>query len=280
MRLYRALFITLLALVVLCALACRGSSEAGNDSGPSMPDDTQPPVVTMAINDLAERLGISSSEVNVVEVRPTQWPDACLGVYYADRLCLQAITPGYQVLLSANGANYTYHTDLNENVVAVDFVEGATVGVPDSRPQGRAGVPPEARLLAGQNDQVGGIGSYCWSGNSLGRCVDSVGVSVPKDVITVSDGENVTFVLGFEPENASLTVLPHSSGTIVAKVGGFDIWQGQPTAEATLTYGWVDLSQALNVTLDLEPGRYVIELFVSGQPGDVSYGFFVEIVGE
>ena len=60
---------------------------------------------------LANQLGIDSSEVTVVSSEAVEWPDACLGVTLEDEMCAQVITPGYKIVLSANGNSYTYHTD-------------------------------------------------------------------------------------------------------------------------------------------------------------------------
>lgn len=60
---------------------------------------------------LANQLGIDSSEVTVTSSEAVEWPDACLGVTLEDEMCAQVITPGYIIVLSANGSSYTYHTD-------------------------------------------------------------------------------------------------------------------------------------------------------------------------
>jgi hypothetical protein len=41
------------------------------------------------------------------------WPDSCLGVYRTDEPCAEVITPGFRVLLSAQGHLYEFHTDFN-----------------------------------------------------------------------------------------------------------------------------------------------------------------------
>ncbi len=60
---------------------------------------------------LARQLGSDGSEVTVVSSEAVEWPDACLGVTLEGEMCAQVITPGYKVVLSANGNTYTYHTD-------------------------------------------------------------------------------------------------------------------------------------------------------------------------
>ena len=60
---------------------------------------------------LAKELGIDSGAITVASSEAVEWPDACLGVTGADEMCAQVITPGYKIVLSANGNTYTYHTD-------------------------------------------------------------------------------------------------------------------------------------------------------------------------
>jgi hypothetical protein len=74
-------------------------------------DQNLPLAVQVAIQDLAESLGISSELIEVVEYEQVDWPDSCLGFAGRDVACLQVITPGYRVILSANGVEYEYHTD-------------------------------------------------------------------------------------------------------------------------------------------------------------------------
>jgi hypothetical protein len=73
----------------------------------------------LARRDLATRLGIPESEVQVREARPRTWPDASLGCPQPDRLYAQVETPGFVLELEARGKTYRYHADL-EQVVPCD----------------------------------------------------------------------------------------------------------------------------------------------------------------
>lgn len=60
--------------------------------------------------DLARRLGADPSAITVVSVEPVSWPNTCLGVSAPDRVCAQAITPGWlAVLRGPDGREYRYH---------------------------------------------------------------------------------------------------------------------------------------------------------------------------
>ncbi len=76
---------------------------------PATPDANTAP--TQARAALAAQLGIAADEIAVVSVEPVEWPDACLGLPQADEMCAQVITPGYRIVLEANGQRYTAHTD-------------------------------------------------------------------------------------------------------------------------------------------------------------------------
>ncbi|MEN6479317.1 MAG: PA14 domain-containing protein [Anaerolineales bacterium] len=67
--------------------------------------------VSAARNALAQELGISADEIDLVSVEETTWPDSCLGIAEAGVFCSQVLTPGYRVVLTAGGQTYEYHTD-------------------------------------------------------------------------------------------------------------------------------------------------------------------------
>ena len=83
----------------------------------------EPPVVTLAKEDLAMLLGIDVDDVSVLSVEPVEWPDTSLGNPQPDLLYLQIITPGYKFVLEAGDFPYTYHSDLNEQVELVSTPE-------------------------------------------------------------------------------------------------------------------------------------------------------------
>jgi len=66
---------------------------------------------------LADKLGLTPDEIAVVSAEQTEFTDGCLGLGGPDEACLQAITPGWIVMLSAGGQEYEAHTDLTGTVV-------------------------------------------------------------------------------------------------------------------------------------------------------------------
>jgi len=78
-----------------------------------IPASRAPQAALNARQDLAQKLNIPVDEITIVSVEAVEWPDGCLGVHIAGIMCIQVITPGYRVVLEANGELYEYHT--NEN---------------------------------------------------------------------------------------------------------------------------------------------------------------------
>ena len=141
-------------------------------------------VVQLAVEDLADRLGVAPEDVRVVSVEAREWSDSSLGCPQPDMMYNQIITPGYQVVLEVDGQEYVYHTDTGTSVVFCEPEEaGATPEVPISPASAaQADVPVEAQAvvglvmedLAGMLDvapddiQVLSVQARDWSDASLG----------------------------------------------------------------------------------------------------------------
>lgn len=60
--------------------------------------------------DLAARLDIPTDQVTVVSVEFVQWRDSSLGCPQPGMVYAQVITPGYRIVLEAEGILFEYHT--------------------------------------------------------------------------------------------------------------------------------------------------------------------------
>lgn len=115
-----------LALILLTALlvACGGT---GTDAPDVMEPATEMPesgseadtASAAAKAQLASDLGIDESEIEVISAEMTEFTDSCLGLGQANESCLQAITPGWLVMLSAGGQEYEAHTDATAEQVRI-----------------------------------------------------------------------------------------------------------------------------------------------------------------
>lgn len=76
---------------------------------PGVPDPLLP-IVQAAKEDLAKRLGIDISGIGFVRSQAVNWSDSGLGCPQEGMMYMMVITPGYQVVLEAQGKEYFYHT--------------------------------------------------------------------------------------------------------------------------------------------------------------------------
>jgi heat shock protein HslJ len=102
------------ALLVLFLAACAPEMlpVPGSGDGETPPAGDQfPSPVTDAQRWLAEQTGFTLDQVEIVSFDQEEWTDSCLGLGGPAEMCLQAITPGYRVVLSVNGQQYEVRTD-------------------------------------------------------------------------------------------------------------------------------------------------------------------------
>jgi hypothetical protein len=64
-----------------------------------------------ARRDLAQRLGLSESDIETQAVEDTEFPDMALGAPEADEMSGQMITPGWRIRLRANGQSFEYRAN-------------------------------------------------------------------------------------------------------------------------------------------------------------------------
>lgn len=94
-----------------------------DNTGVNMPDSTTTPdpnaqqVIQIAMSHLAEKLQINADQIRLSSIEAVTWPDGSLGCPQAGGMYTQVITPGYKLILEANGKPYPYHTDDKETVV-------------------------------------------------------------------------------------------------------------------------------------------------------------------
>ena len=97
-----------------------------------VPNESSMQLVSLAREDLSRALGVSADQITLVSVQETSWPDASLGCPKIGVFYIQVVTPGYIIQLTANGKNYTYHTDAKERVVrCVNFGPTDLPGTPE-----------------------------------------------------------------------------------------------------------------------------------------------------
>ena len=81
------------------------------------PDEASGKMVSLVKGHLAQRLNIAVDQIAVADIKPVVWRDAGLGCPKPGVDYIQMETPGYNILLSAGGKTYTYHTDATKRFV-------------------------------------------------------------------------------------------------------------------------------------------------------------------
>jgi hypothetical protein len=84
-------------------------------------------LIDKAIADLAQWLSIPATQIKVVEATLVVWPDSSLGCPQPGMAYAQVLTPGYLILLEADGKLYEYHANRDTYVI---FCENPSPPVP------------------------------------------------------------------------------------------------------------------------------------------------------
>jgi hypothetical protein len=66
---------------------------------------------------LSTELGVPVDSITIISILPVEWNDTSLGCPAEGQAYLQVITPGYLIMLGANGQTYQAHTDLNGTAI-------------------------------------------------------------------------------------------------------------------------------------------------------------------
>ncbi len=85
-----------------------------------LPAGSQQPLQA-AVTDLAEHLNLSTAVITVVSVEAVEWSDASLGCPADGVMYAQVITPGYQIVLEADGQRYNYHTNTEDYIIRCEL---------------------------------------------------------------------------------------------------------------------------------------------------------------
>jgi hypothetical protein len=92
------------------------------------PSAELPPYAVIAAEQmLSQELGLSMEEIDYVSHERADWLDSCLGLGGPEEICLQAITPGWRVVLRAAGQEYVYRADQNGDVIRLEGTSEASV---------------------------------------------------------------------------------------------------------------------------------------------------------
>ena len=100
-------------------------TEQASAASPAPADGAAPQAANQALLDqarqaLAKELGVDAGQVTLQRMEAVDWRDSSLGCPQPDMSYLQVITPGYLIVLEAQGRSYEYHTDTGRRMVRCD----------------------------------------------------------------------------------------------------------------------------------------------------------------
>jgi hypothetical protein len=96
-----------MAVALLALAACAAPREAGGEPPPPTGEDQE---TRLAKADLAARLGIDESDIEVVRREAVVWSDGSLGCPQPGMVYTQALVEGTYMELRAGGTIYAYHS--------------------------------------------------------------------------------------------------------------------------------------------------------------------------
>jgi len=89
-----------------------------------------PVAVEKAKADLAQRLSISTSQIEILETKEVFWGDSSLGCPQSGSTYAQVQTQGYLILLEAGGKEFEYHANLHNYVFYCENPTPPIIGTP------------------------------------------------------------------------------------------------------------------------------------------------------
>ncbi|MGZ9165353.1 MAG: hypothetical protein ACXW4U_09270, partial [Anaerolineales bacterium] len=107
-----------IALLILIITACSPEAQATEES-PIIDEQSTPthipvdltPAQRAALTALSENVGLPVDKIKLVSTEAVEWPDGCLGVQVEGLVCTQVVTPGFRLILEANGRPVEYRTN-------------------------------------------------------------------------------------------------------------------------------------------------------------------------
>ena len=107
-------FVVAIAFAVLSA-GCGQETPPAEATPLGLPQD----VAEAARAALSESIGVPADEIEIVRANQVEWTDTCLELGGPDEFCGQALTPGWKIILRAEGETYEIHTDLGADTVRI-----------------------------------------------------------------------------------------------------------------------------------------------------------------
>ena len=155
--------------------------------------------------------------------------------------------------------------------------EGAEPDAPDDDSAGGGDNPrpPEASTSSGNVAVRAGIGTYCWSGDNVAICGDSIGIITGHGVLEVESGSAFAFQSDLPWEELREAFVTASSRAETEELGSGSDWRAWAAVDGRPLPFTVE--NGLTVTADLEPGEYIVNLSFFFGGNDVQYGILLTV---
>ena len=157
----RRKFITLFVLTAALLMVAVACQPAGNEPGApveqpeatetpeeAMPESQYPAAIVAARQQLAADLGIEAEAITVASFEEREWPNACLGLPAEGEMCAEVITPGYLVVLNAEGEAYRARTNRDGSAVRFEDAAGEQGDLPAAAVAARQALAAELGVEA------------------------------------------------------------------------------------------------------------------------------------
>jgi hypothetical protein len=135
-----------LALLLILVLAACGPAAPAEPETPveatpgeviprGLPEEQTEQARNAAIAHLSATTGIAQGAITVVSIEEREWPSSALGCPEPGMMYLEVITPGYLIVLEAEGETFNVHTDTEgTNVIVCEEDVEARGDQPEARP--------------------------------------------------------------------------------------------------------------------------------------------------
>jgi hypothetical protein len=110
---------SLLLAGMLLLAACIPNSPTPISPTPSGTGGQDPQIPDEIRGAVAAQLGVDAIRLQIQDLQQVEWPDACLGLAQPDEMCAEVITPGYRLIVTADGRQYQVHTDVTGQNIRV-----------------------------------------------------------------------------------------------------------------------------------------------------------------
>lgn len=113
-------------------------SPTQGESTPMPPPQSTPAVFNLqnlidkATQDLALRLSISATQINIVNATEVVWPDGSLGCPQKGMAYIQILIPGYLIVLEVDNNKYEYHSGRDGNITYCQNPTPPATGIPSN----------------------------------------------------------------------------------------------------------------------------------------------------